>query len=81
MRQRPTPDEIAQVKAEGRQFGWLRSRFAGWPWPREGISARGRPGCPVCDARISVMSRKFYAEEGGTISEPEIKQLKQYVGC
>jgi len=36
---RPTLDE-----AEGRQFGW------GLPWPRDGISACGRPGCPVCDA-------------------------------
>jgi len=26
--------------------GWLRSRFVGQPWPREG----GRSGCPVCDA-------------------------------
>jgi len=42
MRVRPTPEEIAQVKAEGRQFGWLRSRLLGWPWPREGISSCGR---------------------------------------
>ena len=28
--------------------GWLRSRFMGWPWPREGISACGRPTCSVC---------------------------------
>jgi hypothetical protein len=50
MRARPTPDEIAQVKADGRQFGWLRSRLLGWPWPREGVSACGRLGCSVCDA-------------------------------
>ena len=37
---RPTLEEIAQVKVEGRQQpGWLRSRFMGWPWPRKGISA------------------------------------------
>ena len=48
---RPTLEEIAQVKVEGHQQpGWLRSRFIGWPWPRKGISACGRPDCPVCDA-------------------------------
>jgi len=47
---RPTPDEIAEVKEEGHRYGWLRSRLLGLPWPRDGISACGRPGCPVCDA-------------------------------
>ena len=47
---RPTSEEIGQVKAEGRQYGWLRSKLLGWPWPREGISSCGRRGCPVCDA-------------------------------
>jgi len=50
MKKRPTFEEIAQVEAEGRQYGWLRSRLLGLPWPREGVSACGRPGCPVCDA-------------------------------
>jgi len=31
--------------------GWLRSRFMGKPWPRPGVSACGRPGCPVCDPK------------------------------
>jgi hypothetical protein len=59
MRPRPTPDEIAQVKAEGRQYGWLRSRLLGLPWPREGISACGRPGCPVCDAAAREVADKL----------------------
>jgi hypothetical protein len=50
MKKRLTFEEIAQVKAEGRQYGWLRSRLLGLPWPREGISNCGRLGCPVCDA-------------------------------
>jgi hypothetical protein len=29
--------------------GWLRSRFMRWEWPREGVSACGRNGCPFCD--------------------------------
>jgi hypothetical protein len=28
--------------------GWLRSRFMGLPWPREGVAACGRRECPVC---------------------------------
>jgi len=59
MKTRPTSDEIAQVKAEGRQFGWLRSRLLGLPWPREGVSACGRPGCPVCDAAAQEVAEKL----------------------
>jgi len=45
------------TKLSGKQFepaerdpgpGWLRSRFMHAPWPRPGVSACGRPGCPVC---------------------------------
>jgi hypothetical protein len=57
---KPTPEEIAEVKAEGHRLGWLRSRMMKQPWPREGISACGRPGCPVCDAaaRETVLAKR-----------------------
>jgi hypothetical protein len=42
-------EEVAAVRAEGRQPGWLRSRFMGQPWPRDGLAACGRPHCEVCD--------------------------------
>jgi len=49
MKNRPTPDEVAQVKAEGRQQpGWLRSHFMHHPWPRPGVAPCGRSVCPIC---------------------------------
>jgi hypothetical protein len=48
-RERPTSEEVEAVKAEGHSPGWLRSRFMGQPWPREGVSACGRPHCEICD--------------------------------
>jgi hypothetical protein len=47
-RSRPTSEEVTAVKADGRQYGWLRSCLAGWPWPRQGISQCGQPSCAVC---------------------------------
>ena len=60
MKVRPTLEEIVQAKAEGgRQYGWLRSRLLGLPWPREGVSACGRPNCPVCDAATREVAAKL----------------------
>ena len=47
--ERPPAQDIADAKAEGLNPGSLRSRFMGQPWPRKGVSACGRQGCPVCD--------------------------------
>jgi hypothetical protein len=48
-RARPTPEEVAQTKLEGRQQpGWLRSRYMHWPWARPGVAPCGRRTCPVC---------------------------------
>jgi hypothetical protein len=61
MRKPPSADEIAQVKAEGHQFGWLRSRMLGLPWPREDISACGRLNCPICDAALATKEVELHA--------------------
>jgi len=61
-KKRPTAEEAVQTKVEGRQFGWLRSRLSGWPWPREGLAACARPNCPVCDAEK--LEQRELAEEG-----------------
>jgi hypothetical protein len=44
-------EDVASAHAEGRRFGWLRSRFMRAPWPREGVSSCGRQGCAVCDQK------------------------------
>jgi hypothetical protein len=64
-RERPTRDEVEAVKAEGRRPGWLRSRFMGQHWPREGVSACGRSHCPICDegkAHAEVIAKEEAAE-------------------
>jgi hypothetical protein len=45
----PPHAEAAAVKAEGRNFGWLRSRVMGLSWPRKGVCACGRAQCEVCE--------------------------------
>jgi hypothetical protein len=50
-RERPSPEEIQQVKDEGRRLGWLRSRLLHQPWPRQGVCACGRARCAVCNPK------------------------------
>jgi hypothetical protein len=36
------------------EAGWLRSRFMGQRYPRDGIVACGRRSCPVCGAKVGI---------------------------
>jgi hypothetical protein len=58
-RERPSPAEIAQVKAEGldpKRAGWLRSRYMGMQWPRPNVCACGRTKCDVCNPKSAERS-------------------------
>jgi hypothetical protein len=66
MKHEPTRDEVESVKAEGRRPGWLRSRFMGQPWPREGVAACGRSVCEVCDQGKTHAEPKADTEKAGT---------------